>query len=120
MPAKRDALFISWLRLGPVGAAMLTANASAIAGEQHKTPPDSPRVEVPIVEDVLSDGERRYAIDITIKGVKMKAGLDAGSIGLRVLDRHKSPDRNATGKRAERHEFVSGSLLIGRRFRSTE
>ena len=43
------------------------------------------RSEVQIREVVLSDGERRYTIPITVGGTAIDAGLDTGSTGLRIL-----------------------------------
>jgi hypothetical protein len=43
------------------------------------------RSEVPIKEVVLSDGTRRYTIPLTVAGHNVDAGLDTGSVGLRVL-----------------------------------
>lgn len=43
------------------------------------------RSEVPIKEVPLSDGARRYAVTLTVAGHTIDAGLDTGSVGLRVL-----------------------------------
>lgn len=43
------------------------------------------RAEIPIREVILSDGERRYAVPISVGGVRIEASLDSGSTGLRVL-----------------------------------
>jgi hypothetical protein len=43
------------------------------------------RSEVPIREVLLSDGARRYAVTLSVAGHRIDAGLDTGSVGLRVL-----------------------------------
>ncbi|WP_231420544.1 hypothetical protein [Sphingomonas sp. Leaf205] len=43
------------------------------------------RSEVPIRQVVLSDGTRRYAVPIEVGGEAIDAGLDSGSVGLRVI-----------------------------------
>lgn len=51
------------------------------------------RSEVPVREVLLSDGARRYAVTLTVAGHRIDAGLDTGSVGLRVL-----PDAAAGAK----------------------
>jgi hypothetical protein len=55
---------------------------AAVATSADAAPP---RSEVPIREVVLGDGTRRYAIDLQIAGHPVTAGLDTGSVGLRLL-----------------------------------
>ncbi len=43
------------------------------------------RTEVPITEIVLSDGTRRYSVPLMVAGKPLPAGLDSGSVGLRLL-----------------------------------
>ena len=45
------------------------------------------RAELPVREVDLSDGARRYVVEIEIDGRQVEAGLDTGSTGLRVLPR---------------------------------
>ena len=49
------------------------------------TPAVAQRVEVPIKAVTLSNGDRRYAITLTVNGQPVEAGLDTGSTGLRIL-----------------------------------
>ncbi len=44
-------------------------------------------VEVPVREVILSNGTRRYAVLMTAGGTAIEAGLDTGSVGLRLLER---------------------------------
>ncbi len=69
------------------------------------------RVEVPITEVVLSDGTRRYSVPLTVAGRQVTAGLDTGSVGLRLL-----PDAAAgttpTGT-PETYSYGVGTQLTG-------
>lgn len=58
-----------------------TQVAALPGGAQTQSAP----VQVPIREVDLSDGTRRYAITIKVDGHPIDAGLDTGSVGLRVL-----------------------------------
>lgn len=49
------------------------------------TPAVAQQVEVPIKAVTLSNGDRRYAITLTVNGQPIEAGLDTGSTGLRIL-----------------------------------
>jgi len=88
-------------------AAMLGASAPA-----HAQAPETPRVEVPVREVDLANGARRYAVPMTVGGAAINAGLDSGSVGLRVLG------RAAAGMRVEATTHVTTySYGAGTRFK---
>ena len=75
-------------RMAMMTLAILAIAAASVSraqdGAEHAPPT---RVEVPLREVLLSNGTRRYAVPISVGGLAMDAGLDTGSVGLRVLDR---------------------------------
>lgn len=86
--------------------------ALAMTAAAHTEPPPPPRIELPVREVDLSDGTRRYAVQLTIGGVAMDAGLDTGSTGLRVL----APRLTAPlhGGAASQYSYSSGLIIEGR------
>jgi hypothetical protein len=81
---------------------------AAVATSADAAPP---RREVPIREVVLSDGTRRYAVDLQIAGHIVTAGLDTGSVGLRLL-----PDAaigTTPGATADHIGYGAGTTLDG-------
>lgn len=69
------------------------------------------RVEVPITEVVLGDGTRRYSVPLTVAGQPVTAGLDTGSVGLRLL-----PDAAAgttPTSQVEAYSYGVGTQLDG-------
>jgi hypothetical protein len=80
---------------------------------------DAPRTETPIREVRLSDGTRRYSIPLTIGTAAVEAGLDTGSIGLRVLARALSPKDADRTSVPSRYVFGSGAMLTGVKGRAT-
>lgn len=73
----------------------------------------SPRVVVPINQDRLADGARRYSVLVTVGQSSFLAGLDTGSEGLRVLPGElKASDIKPTAER-ETTSFGSGAELAG-------
>jgi len=59
----------------------LVIRAGAQAGASGRTS------IVPIRQTVLSDGQIRYSVPVSVGGSKLEAMLDTGSVGLRVLER---------------------------------
>jgi hypothetical protein len=69
------------------------------------------RVELPIAEVVLSDGTRRYTVPLTVAGRPVTAGLDTGSVGLRLLPA-AAAGTTATGQ-PEHYSYGVGTQLDG-------
>lgn len=86
-----------------LGALALTAQAHAQAV----------RAELPVREVDLSDGTRRYAVPVQIGGVKLDAGLDTGSTGLRVMPGVLGPADAKVAHRAQTYSFGAGVRLEG-------
>ena len=104
-----------------VGGLVQLAGLLALCGPLQAEVPT--RSEVPIREVVLSDGERRYTIPITVGGTAIEAGLDTGSTGLRILPGTLAAS-DATGEGGSDHysygagtefqgEVGKGQLAIG-------
>ena len=75
-------------RVSIMTVAILAVAAASVTRAQDSAEHAPPtRVEVPLREVRLSNGTRRYAVPIRVGGLAMDAGLDTGSVGLRVLDR---------------------------------
>jgi len=76
--------------------------------------PVAPRVEVPIRQVTLSNGDRRYVVTVRIAGREVDAGVDSGSTGLRVMPRALPPE--AVGAKGEevRYSYGSGVTFAGR------
>jgi hypothetical protein len=89
---------------------LLLAMVSLLSAAHAAAP--LPRVELPIKEVDLSDGMRRYAVQIMIDGTPLEAGLDTGSTGLRVLA-PRLPATHAGGPYAEYH-YGSGLGIKGK------
>lgn len=96
----------SWLLMGLL--------ALVVASPRPAAPQDAPqRSEVPIREVRLSDGVRRYGIQMTIGGTEVLAGIDTGAAGLRVMP-DAIPAGAATAETAaEFYNFGSGTRLDG-------
>lgn len=69
------------------------------------------RTEVPIRQVRLSDGTIRYAIPITVGGSTVLAGLDTGSIGLRLLPAAQTGLQTTAQPNSE--TYGSGVILDG-------
>ena len=77
---------------------------------------EAPRSIVPIREvDIRPIGTPRYVIEIVVNSAPMMAGLDTGSIGLRLLPRAAARARVAPDGEAETYSYGSGVELDGRR-----
>lgn len=75
------------------------------------------RSELPVREVDLSNGTRRYVVDVQINGKQVEAGLDTGSTGLRVLPRALSPDAGSVGGQEVSYFYTSGTRFHGRAIR---
>lgn len=72
------------------------------------------RVEVPISERRLSDGNIRYSVPVRIgNGAPIEAMLDTGSFGLRVMADAVSPSQYKPTEYFRRYRFGSGVVLEG-------
>ena len=88
--------------------AVITVAPLALAAE---TPP---RVEVPIYQTVLSDGAVRYWIPVAVGGNgPVRAMLDTGSFGLRILAQATPPNSYTTTGVQRTYAFQSGASLHG-------
>jgi hypothetical protein len=74
--------------------------------------PSSP-VEVPIREVDLTDGTRRYSVLIEVDGHPIDAGLDTGSIGLRVLPGVVDPGAAKDVGPVQRYSYGVGTTVEG-------
>jgi hypothetical protein len=71
------------------------------------------RSELPVREVDLSDGTRRYAVPVQIGSVKLDAGLDTGSTGLRVMPNVISAAEARTVHGAHSYSYGAGVKLEG-------
>lgn len=90
---------------------LLLSALSALAVAPHALAQQ--RAEVPVREVDLSDGTRRYAVPIQIGGVKLDAGLDTGSTGLRVMPGVLGDADARVQHRAQTYSFGAGVRLEG-------
>lgn len=98
------------MRIALILAAALAVfgTAPAVAG------PPMARVEAPIRQVMLSNGERRYVVALRIAGREVEAGLDSGSTGLRVLPRVLPAEALAARGEEVRYSYGSGVAFSGR------
>ena len=71
------------------------------------------RSEVPILEQVLSNGAHRYAIPIQVGGTRLLASLDTGSTGLRILPGVLKAADPRPSDEPETYGYASGSRYEG-------
>ena len=72
------------------------------------------RVEVPIRQTVLSDGNIRYSVPVSVgSGAPFDAMLDTGSFGLRVLSAAVSPDQYEATDLQRAYPYGGGARLRG-------
>ncbi|HEX3365142.1 hypothetical protein [Phenylobacterium sp.] len=95
----RRLLISSWL--GLAAAAPACAQPAAV------------RSETPIVETVLTNGARRYAVEVQVGATRLMAALDTGSTGLRILPGALKPGDAAASQEAETYGYASGSRYEG-------
>ncbi len=93
----------------PVSTLLLLLLA-AFAGPARAEPP---RSEVPIVEQVLSNGAHRYAIPVQVGATRLLASLDTGSTGLRILPGVLRPTDAQASDDPETYGYASGSRYEG-------
>jgi len=72
-----------------------------------------PRAEVPVREVVLPNGAHRYALPMALGGTAIDAGLDTGSVGLRVLGRAAAGVPVEMTTRATTYSYTSGTRFRG-------
>ncbi len=72
------------------------------------------RSEIPIREVVLSDGQHRYTVPITVGGTLVEAGLDTGSTGVRFLPGvvREQVAEHATGRHSS-YSYANGIEFDG-------
>ncbi len=87
-------------------SALLAASHSAAQAQ-------SGSVQVPIHEIDLSDGTRRYVVTIKIDSQPIDAGLDTGSVGLRVLPGGVDTATTKTVGPVQRYSYGAGTTLEG-------
>jgi hypothetical protein len=71
------------------------------------------RAEVPIREVVLSNGQHRYTVPITVGGAQIEAGLDSGSTGLRILPGVVAPAAEKLSGQRTTYSYGSGTEFGG-------
>ncbi len=75
---------------------------------------DAPRVDVPISQTVLPNGDTRYSVPVTVgDGAPIEAALDTGSFGLRVLSRALDPAQYEATPIERHYAFGSGARFNG-------
>lgn len=94
----------------PLSALLLSAFAALC---QPAWAQPQPRSEVPIVEQVLSNGAHRYAIPVQVGSTRLLASLDTGSTGLRILPGILKPGDAAASEDPETYGYASGSRYEG-------
>lgn len=96
--------------LGIVGvAACLTAAPAPGTAEDTA----NSRIEMPLRDVVLSNKTHRYAVPIMVGGMAMDAGLDTGSVGLRVLGRAVTAIPLDATSHKTAYSYGSGTRLNG-------
>lgn len=97
--------------------ALLLSFAAVLAGAPARAQPaagaPAPRSEVPIVEQVLSNGAHRYAIPVQVGGTRLLASLDTGSTGLRILPGVLKDGDARPSDDPETYGYASGSRYEG-------
>ncbi|HZZ33832.1 MAG TPA: hypothetical protein VFE10_17750 [Phenylobacterium sp.] len=90
------------LTLGLVGAAPVRAQPAAAV-----------RSETPIVESRLTNGARRYAVEVRVGATRLMAALDTGSTGLRILPGVLKAGDAGPSDEPEVYGYASGSRYEG-------
>ncbi len=95
-------------------AFVVAACLAAAAAETRAADAAPPRVEVPITQTVLPNGNVRYSLPVSIGGAPpIAAALDTGSFGLRVLARAIAPARYQDTGVERAYPYGSGARLNG-------
>ena len=97
-------------RTGIIGLAGCLLCAPVAVHAQDAAPA---RVELPLRDVVLSNKAHRYAVPITVGGVAMDAGLDTGSVGLRILGRAVTSAQLDKTSHQTTYSYDSGTRLKG-------
>lgn len=72
------------------------------------------RVDVPVHQTVLPDGDPRYSVPVTVGGgAPIEAELDTGSFGLRVLKRALAPGQYRATTLHRSYAFAGGAMFDG-------
>ncbi len=97
------------------GLLFVLFGASAAPQQTPTTPlpPAQAMTSIPVREVRLRDGTARFTIPVRIGSRTVEAGLDTGSVGLRVLARALSSSDTQTSGTAENYAYGSGARLIG-------
>lgn len=69
--------------------------------------------EIPIRQVVLSNGVRRYAVPIRVGSTELLAGLDTGSVGLRIISSALKQGDDRTSSHHDVASFGAGTKLSG-------
>src|SRR6185312_8281326 len=96
-----------------VQAIGLVALATGLPVSAHAADAAQPRAEVALREVRLPNGARRYAVPMTLGGTAIEAGLDTGSVGLRVLSRATANARVEATTRPTTYSYTSGTRFKG-------
>ena len=105
--------------LRSIGRSMLKPFALAVLGLAMigggaRTAAAAPRIDVPIGQLVLPNGDTRYFVQVTVGGdAPFDALLDTGSFGLRVLQAGVRPASYKTTDIRRSHPFASGTRFSG-------
>jgi hypothetical protein len=92
---------------------ILLALGLALAAPARAQPAEPVRSEAPIVEQRLSNGARRYAVEVQVGSTRLLAALDTGSTGLRILPGALKPGDAAPSEEPETYGYASGSRYEG-------
>jgi len=92
---------------------LLAATLPAAMARAQSHPGQGGRSEVPIVEQVLSNGAHRYAIPVQVGETRLLASLDTGSTGLRILPGVLKPTDAKASDEPETYGYASGSRYEG-------
>lgn len=95
-------------------AVACAAYAAAPRAAADATAPSTARIDVPITQMVLPNGDTRYSVPVSVgSGAPIEAELDTGSFGLRVLKAALKPDQYRATDNQRRYPFGSGARLNG-------
>ena len=101
--------------LASLPLAMGAASPRAAGTTERVEAGTTARVEVPISQLKLSDGAIRYSVPVRLGGGRMiKAMLDTGSFGLRVMHGVVPPQRYQSMPEVRRYRFGSGVVFEGK------
>jgi hypothetical protein len=85
----------------------------AAAAPARAQPTAGVRSETPIVESSLSNGARRYAVEVQVGATRLMAALDTGSTGLRILPGVLKAGDAGSSDEPETYGYASGSRYEG-------